>query len=394
MEDGPPIPSGSLPPPRKRPSQLAVALAAGTVGAVGGAALAVWGFPLIEPLVKAANPWLFALLAAGATFAAVVMHELGHVLAGRRVGYRFMFLVVGPLRLERRDGRLRLGLNTSLALAGGLALSVPTDRRALARRYATVVAGGPAWSMLTGALGVLLAWWLASDTAVAVHAKLAVGTFGCVSLLLAVVTLLPMPLGDGASDGLRLLRLLRGGAEADRDAAILRLAGQAMLGERPRDWDRHAVLTALHPADGSPAEVTARFFAVCHARDRGECDETGQHASRLLEVYPAAGRPLQAAALLELLTTAVLDGRTEAVSSLLDTLRPLTAFLAGPHREVVAAAELALAGQATGAAERLERPAVRATYGQPWQAELLERLKAGLAAVSRADRPSEGTAPR
>src|SRR5262245_21954437 len=40
----------------------------------------------------------------------VAVHEGGHLLAGWAVGFRFRVLTVGPLRIAREGGRLRLSL--------------------------------------------------------------------------------------------------------------------------------------------------------------------------------------------------------------------------------------------------------------------------------------------
>ncbi|MBW8839594.1 MAG: hypothetical protein JF602_07060, partial [Gemmatimonadetes bacterium] len=52
-----------------------------------------------------------------AALAAPLAHELGHVLGGVLVRFRFTMLVWGPLRVVREGGRVRFGLNRSLAYA-------------------------------------------------------------------------------------------------------------------------------------------------------------------------------------------------------------------------------------------------------------------------------------
>ena len=70
---------------------------------------------------------------------ALFVHELGHVLAGWLVGFRFQLFVIGPLRLERGDsGSVRLRLNRDPALFGGVASSLPTDNREVIRKFALI----------------------------------------------------------------------------------------------------------------------------------------------------------------------------------------------------------------------------------------------------------------
>lgn len=388
MDSPPPIPAEPLPPPQKPRSQGLAAIVGGMAGALGGTLLAVAVFPAVKPLVDASNGWVFAGLSLLAAMVAIAVHEVGHVLGGWLVGYRFMLLVVGPVRLDRTEGRLRVVLNRSLAMAGGMALSVPTNRERLSRGYAVLLAGGPGLSFIGGLAGLVVAWLTPADAGLGVHIKLALGVFGFVSLLLGLVTLVPMPMGDAASDGLRLMRLVRGGPVAERDAALLRVVGQATLGERPSVWDRDAVLTALHPADGSSGDVTASYFALMHARDRGDGAEAKRHADRLMVVHKAAGKPLQAVALVELLTTAVLSGDAGGLRHTLNLLRPVRRFLMPAHREVVAAAELALAGDGVAAAERLRQPVVRAAYATPYLAELRDQMVESVQRATAARTPS------
>src|SRR5437868_5918014 len=86
----------------------------------------------------------FSLMA----FLILAGHELGHVLAGQMVGFRFLLFVVGPLKFERKEGRIRAGLNKTLALAGGVAASAPTDERNVCKRMAVIMLGGPLASLL------------------------------------------------------------------------------------------------------------------------------------------------------------------------------------------------------------------------------------------------------
>lgn len=105
-------------------------------------------------------------------------------------------------------------------------------------------------------------------------------------------------------------------------------------------------------------------------------------------VYPAAGKPLRTAVLIELVTEAVLSGDADRLRHLLDLLTPLRRLLPKAHREVVAAAELVLAGDGGAAAERLRQPAVRAAYATPYLAELRDQMVESVRRVTAARRPS------
>ena len=64
---------------------------------------------------------LLLFIAIGGMFSVILTHELGHLVGGRLVGFQIRLLVVGPLKIDRIDQRLRISLNRSHAHAGGVA---------------------------------------------------------------------------------------------------------------------------------------------------------------------------------------------------------------------------------------------------------------------------------
>jgi len=77
-----------------------------------------------------------------AIFIGLALHELGHVIAGLMVGFKFRMYIVGPLMIEREEGRLRFKWNRNLNLFGGMALCLPQDAWQLARRFIWFASGG------------------------------------------------------------------------------------------------------------------------------------------------------------------------------------------------------------------------------------------------------------
>src|SRR4249919_3140017 len=71
---------------------------------------------------------LVALVALTVTMAAVLAaHELGHALGGRIAGWHLRSLVVGPVRLVRRNQRLVIWWHRMYSLYGGAVLLSPSD---------------------------------------------------------------------------------------------------------------------------------------------------------------------------------------------------------------------------------------------------------------------------
>jgi len=224
------------------------------------------------------------LAAVVAAALAPLAHEIGHVLGGRIVRFRFTLLVWGPLRIAREGNQVRIGLNRNAALIGGIALSLPTTLENLGRRTLVLVIMGPATSIVLGIVGLAASYltgiWR-SPTAMAEPALaiwgLAAGVFGAASLGIGVLTLFPGRTGRFATDGAQILRYLRGGAEAERHGELMSLVAFASGGIRPRDWPRALVqrLTTVE-LTGSDT-VVGSLFAYYQALDDG--DFSGAHSS-------------------------------------------------------------------------------------------------------------------
>lgn len=376
-----------LPPPQKRPSQLLAGLIGGLIGGVSCLAVFIFAQPLIGPLVKSISALPAGLLAIFAASLGIVAHEFGHVLGGALAGFRFQFMVFAFLRLEQVNGRLRLALNRDLSLAGGVALSLPTDDANLERRYTLFIAAGPLASFLLGIISVLAGVFLVPAPG---YLQLFLLTFGLISIMLGVVTLLPVMVGVMPSDGLRLLRMWRGGPLARRDIALVRIFAAGQLAQRPRDWPAPLVAEMLLPADGSAAEFFARSLALLHALDLHDTPAIASHRARILTLHPAAPDPSRAPFLLEILLSFILDHNLPAARNLLPTLTPLRKYLAPHSARQLDAISLHLQGQTQEALTLLSAPGAPPPPADPYiqdrHTELLAALKSPT--PTAADTPS------
>ncbi|AWM34708.1 hypothetical protein [Hymenobacter nivis] len=99
---------------KKLPKYLRFVLFAG-LGAVIGHLIGKYG-PQLPPHAAWSRGQVAGLLALlpVAWLLAVLLHELGHVLAGQAQRFQFRWLVVGPLLWKREAGRLRFAWNKNL----------------------------------------------------------------------------------------------------------------------------------------------------------------------------------------------------------------------------------------------------------------------------------------
>ncbi len=266
---------------------VALFVLGGLVGVGLGPILGFLGLDLGE---ADASPWVVIPGLIASIFFVLAFHELGHIIGGKLVGFRFTLFIVGPLKLySTRDG-VKLGLNRSLMLAGGLDGAAPTDSQNLVRRTMALVAGGPVASLLlaVSAFGLLFV--------VPPSIRVILSIVAVASLGIGVVTLIPNRIGGLVSNGAQLKMLSKGGTEAVRWCALGALGGASMAGERPRDWDEKMIQSSLSHRDNSFDDAGASSTAHYHALDLGRKDE----AEALL------GRALSADAIPEVMRSQVL----------------------------------------------------------------------------------------
>ena len=248
-----------LPKPRRRTRLLPVLV--GTVIGLAGDYLA-----LRTDSIGVWAVWLVGFLPA--LFLGILLHELGHLVAGRLAGFEFYRILAGPLMLARESSgyKLRFLPKRILALSGQTAM-IPRTAENLRRGFALFAAGGPVMTALLFVPLLLIPWGpVASCLLVA-------------NLVMAFFSWVPMTISGSHTDGKILRTLAREGPLADRFAAILyvmaidsRGVGTAppwpreivdrLSAEVPGPADREflaeaAVLLHLHVFDGGEPTVVA-----------------------------------------------------------------------------------------------------------------------------------------
>jgi hypothetical protein len=246
------------------------------------------GQAAVRLLVLLPTAWLLAVL----------LHELGHALAGRSQGFRFHWLVVGPFRWEKQAGRLRFQWNTNLGAAGGMVLCVPTDGHNLRRRFMTFAAGGPLASLLWAA--VALGSYALLPASGKVH-LLGGGLFmgGVMSAAIAFMTLIPTHMGGFYSDGARVLNMWRGGVASQFEIAVLAAVAHSVAGTRPRDLP----LAQLEAAAALPQELPFKLYIYHYlylsALDAGHTGQAGRYLGEYRDRLASLPVTLQAGGWLE-----------------------------------------------------------------------------------------------
>jgi hypothetical protein len=199
---------------------------------------------------------------------AVLVHELGHVVAGYLVGLRVARVHLGPLEI-RDYGRPRVRLVRSLQ--AGVVL-VPFDHAAALGplRWGLIAstAAGPLIGLVSGTVMIALAGGLRFGDPLSLQQAV-----GQMSVILGVLNFLPLRSRDQLADGRRFFSLLVRNRECGQILAATLMLGEALSGRRPREWDP-ALIAVM---ERSPDDVFARLVLYEAAIDRGEIEAAGRH---------------------------------------------------------------------------------------------------------------------
>ncbi len=146
---------------------------------------------------------------------AILVHETGHLIASRLMGYRFILFSAGPVLITSSGQRIRVSVNNKWALAG-LMGAVPVDDHHLVRRESPL---SPDWTV--GKFGARVRCDLrgpndrnpaARSTIGAILPTRLAWTTGLLSTSIGSLSFPPYFSSRHTSDGERFFMLLHGGS--------------------------------------------------------------------------------------------------------------------------------------------------------------------------------------
>jgi hypothetical protein len=237
--------------------------------------------PVIAWTDKSRNPKIGFFLLISALALTTTIHELGHLLAGWMVGFRFSLIHIGPFSLSLEYGKLKARVRREMLAFGSAGMHVKTVRR-LHRRLLIYVAGGPVANLLSIPAAVLLVNQVfpgLGETRVGTLAA----QFTVFSLLAGMVNLMPIRSGL-MSDGARIEMLLRSRDRSRRWLSIAAVGNLHDNGIRAKDWKRTWVQSAASVHDDSLDAFTGDWLAYVSANDRKDAPVAAGHLERCLEL--------------------------------------------------------------------------------------------------------------
>jgi len=241
----------------------------------------MFGVALMEALAMLGGMWhenwpaVFLLL----VIVAIGIHELGHLITGWAVGFSFNSIQIGPFVLENSYSVLRAHISTDIMFLGYAGMFANNVRR-LRRRSPIYIAAGPAANIATFVIVVIISRLVPSTPTSGVAT--AVGEFAAISLVLAMISLLPITSTDGAS----IEMLLSSSFATRRFLSTMALGSQFNQGLRARDWRQTWIKAATRIPDKSVSDFYASWMAYLAANDRKQIDLAARYLERCLEATP------------------------------------------------------------------------------------------------------------
>lgn len=161
-----------------------------------------------------------------APFFAIMLHELGHLLAGIFQGFRLELFVVGFLGIRRIENKIKVYFNTNYQYFGGVAATAPTKMlpdKDLIEKYKIILISGPLVSLFFGVIPFLFLFY-SNSILNPFWGLLSVTSFG-----VFLATTIPNKTGIFFTDRKRYQRLNDSGETGKIELAFLQLVNQSIL---------------------------------------------------------------------------------------------------------------------------------------------------------------------
>jgi Peptidase family M50 len=219
-------------------------------------------------------------------FLVITIHEGGHALVGVWMKFDFRMYVVGPFMWEKEQSIWKFKWNRNVNTMGGMVLCLPTGNDNLINRFSYFAAGGPLASILLALVFYGLYLFISPfglDGTGFVLMRILFIMIGSLSLMIFIVTALPMRMGGFYTDGARFLRLRKGDETSQFELLTLKIITSSSNGTRPKMLDKSDLNEALRLANQLKEPFGVYLLSYFHQVSFDEGDI--EIAEKYLEQY-------------------------------------------------------------------------------------------------------------
>jgi len=217
--------------------------------------LSFWHFPLM------------LLLFYAGVFLVINIHELGHLILGKLLGYRFLMFRAGPLSIQKENGKLKFTFIKNVGY-GGLCAMIPGENSSL-KDFAIYSTGGILFNILTG-IGFIISSFVVS---LPVFVSVPLFLTGVVSIFLALLNAWPFFSMNQPTDGMMFFSILRKNPLAERFYESVMLSKKLAMGVRPKDLGLTPVDLPLKDFH----ELSTVFYLYFMEMDQGHVEKAGEY---------------------------------------------------------------------------------------------------------------------
>jgi len=217
--------------------------------------LSFWHFPLM------------LLLFYIGVFLVINIHELGHLIFGKLLGYRFLMFRVGPLSIQKENEKLKFTFIKNVGY-GGLCAMIPGENSSL-KDFAVYSTGGILFNILTGIGFIVSSFSLPQPVFTAVPLFLT----GVLSIFLALLNAWPFFSMNQPTDGMMFFSILRKNPLAERFYESVILSKKLAMGVRPKDLGLTPVDLPLKDFH----ELATVFYLYFMEMDQGHVEKAGEY---------------------------------------------------------------------------------------------------------------------
>ncbi len=241
---------------------------------------------LRRPNLAPNNLFMVVLIVFLANYTHIFMHELGHILGGLLVGMKPYLFAVKRFALYRTASGWRIQLNANIGAAGGVAGSFLPNANTSRWREFIKIASAPFMDLFLGLLLAILVFTNTNHNPVQAtwHGDLRFFLEVWAGFSLAAFSYIfsPREFDGYMNDGLRLKRLLQGGANVVQEIGLMNLFYTSFAGNRPKSWHETWVKAALSGTENNIFDLDAQILAYYHALDKNEIETARQHLTTAL----------------------------------------------------------------------------------------------------------------
>ncbi|MBU5595129.1 hypothetical protein KQI76_08120 [Amphibacillus sp. MSJ-3] len=237
-------------------------------------------------------------------FCVINIHELGHYLFGKLLGYQLLMYRIGFLSFTYENGKMKFELIKNKGYSGLCAMVPPKGSDFRDKKHILYYGGGIIFNILSGLL-ILFALPFATN----LYTKSFIYLFSLSSLLLGLINLIPFKTaGNQLSDGKIIFSMIKIEQTVPSMLATMNLYTQLAGGIRPKKLN----FNLDYLTDTSdPSLLLLQYY---QALDREDNDQIAQFANKLIQGIDDFSTIILPGIYNELITAGVLLNKPEWVT--------------------------------------------------------------------------------